>query len=126
MGEKLEYRTRLGDIPKGTPATQAILFTGGSNASDFVEVAGGPTQPLLFITANRMAQLRAQPREYYEINMRGTSRFTHYGYWGLYYYVPISLTYTWDECRATYAQFALDDLKSSALLVKNPTFELEA
>jgi hypothetical protein len=126
IGQKLDYRTRLGDIPKGTPITQAIQVTGGTNAADFVEVAGGPTQPLLFITANRMAQLRAQPREYYEIGMRGTSRFTHYGYWGTYYYIPISLTYTWDSCQATYAQFALDDLKSSALLVKNPTFELEA
>ena len=125
LGEKVDLRTRIGDIPKGTPILQAIMAT-SITVSDFVDGAGGVTQPLLFITANRLTQQRGQPQEYYELDLHGTSRFTHYGYWGLFYYIPISLTYTWDTTRVTYALFYTTELKSSTLLTKSPTFELEA
>ena len=125
LGESLSYTTRLGDIPKGTPITQAIQVTGGTNAADFVESPSGPTQPLLFITARRLTQLRAQPQEYYEIDMRGTSRFTHYGLWGNFYYTPISLNYTWDSCKATYAQFLLDEIRTNDLTTIEPPLEPE-
>jgi hypothetical protein len=125
LGEKVDLSTRIGDIAKGTPILQAIT-NASINISDFVDGPGGVTQPLLWITANRLTQQRGQPQEYYELDLHGTSRFTHYGYWGLFYYIPISLTYTWDTTRVTYALFYNTELKSSTLLTKDPDFELEA
>jgi hypothetical protein len=132
LGEKLEFRTRLGDITAGTPSTQALLYPAGNNIDDWIEYRfdGGQSvstfNALLQITAQRLNMQRGQPQEYYEIDMHGTTRFTHFGYWGTSYYVPISLTYNWDSCRATYAQFFSFELVPSDLLVKRPTFELEA
>ncbi len=132
MGEKVELRTRLGDITAGTPSTQALLYPAGNNIDDWIEYRfdGGTSvstfNALLQITAQRLNMQRGQPQEYYEIDMHGTARFTHFGYWGLSYYIPISLTYTWDSCRATYVQFFSYELVPNNLLVKRPTFELEA
>jgi hypothetical protein len=123
LGEKVSLTTRVGDMPKGTPILQAIMAT-TITVSDFVDSAGGVTQPLLWITANRLAQQRGQPQEYYEIDLHGTTRFTHYGFWGTFYYVPISLTYTWDTSRVTYALFFTTPLKSSPLLTRSPNLEI--
>lgn len=123
LGEKINLTTRVGDIGKGTPILQAIMAT-SITVSDFVDSPGGVTQPLLWITANRLTQQRGQPQEYYELDLHGTSRFTHYGYWGVFYYIPISLTYTWETTRVTYALFFTTPLKSSALLTKNPNLEI--
>lgn len=129
LGEKIDLRTRLGDIPDGTTQNQAFINSGGANIDGFFEHRYPDNtvtiNNLLNITATRLAMQRYQPQEYYEINMRGTSRFTHYGYWGSTYYVPISLTYTWNECRATYAQFFSNELVSSSLLTRIPSFDLE-
>lgn len=132
LGEKLTFRTRLGDIPAGTPSTQALLYPAGNNIDDWIEYRfdGGQAvstfNALLQITAQRLNMQRGQPQEYYELDMHGTARFTHFGYWGTSYYIPISFTYTWDSCRATYAQFFSYELVPNDLLVKRPTFELEA
>jgi hypothetical protein len=132
LGQKLQLRSRLGDIADGGPSQQALLYPAGNNIDDWLEFRfDGGTQvstanALLQITAQRLCMQRAQPQEYYEIDMHGTGRFTHFGYWGNSYYIPISFSYTWDSCRATYAQFFSYDLVPSLLLVKNPTFELEA
>jgi hypothetical protein len=132
LGEKISLRTRLGDIAEGGPSTQALLYPAGNNIDDWIEYRfdGGQSvstfNALLQITAQRLNMQRGQPQEYYEIDMQGTARFTHFGYWGLSYYLPISLTYTWDSCRATYVQFFSYELVPNDLLVKRPTFELEA
>jgi len=132
LGEKISLRTRLGDIAEGGPSTQALLYPAGNNIDDWIEYRfdGGQSvstfNALLQITAQRLNMQRGQPQEYYEIDMQGTARFTHFGYWGLSYYLPISLTYTWDSCRATYAEFFSYELVPNDLLVKRPTFELEA
>jgi hypothetical protein len=132
LGQKLNFRTRLGDIPKGSPSTQALLYPAGNNIDDWLEFRfdGGAVvstfNALLQITAQRLNMQRGQPQEYYEIDLNGSSRMTHFGYWGTTFYVPISVTYTWDKSRVTYAQFFSYDLVPNDLLVKRPTFELEA
>lgn len=132
LGQKLQFRTRLGDIPEGGPNTQALLYPAGNNIDDWIEYRfdGGQSvstfNALLQITAQRLTMQRAQPQEYYEIDMHGTARFGHFAYWGNSYYTPISFTYTWDSCRATYVQFFSYELVPSDLLVKRPTLELEA
>jgi hypothetical protein len=130
LGEKIDFRTRLGDIPDGATANQAFRNSAGVNIDGFFEHRYENSEVtinnLLNITATRLAMQRYQPQEYYELDMRGTARMTHYGFWGNTYYIPISLTYTWDSCRATYAQFFSNQLVSSNLLTKRPTFSLDA
>lgn len=129
LGEKFDFRTRLGDIPDGATQNQAFINDNGVNIDGFVEHRYPDSTTninnLLNITSTRLAMQRYQPQEYYELDMRGTARFTHYGYWGNTYYVPISLTYTWDSCRATYAQFFSNELVSNSLLTRQPAFSLE-
>jgi hypothetical protein len=132
IGEDLQMRTRLGYSPLLTSSDQAIQYPNGDNVTGFVEFFdNSPGQvatvnSLLYITAYRLCQMRGLPQEYYEIDMHGTARLTHYGYWGNTYYLPISLTYTWDTCKATYAKYAAYELKRSDLLTRNPFYGFES
>jgi hypothetical protein len=136
LGQDITLSTRLGDVydPEssggvGSNLAQAISLPGGANVIDWYEDPYyNPGQEitynsLLYVVASRLAQQRGQPQEYYELDINGTSRFTHFLEWGGSFYLPINLSYTWDTCRITYARFFNFELLSSSLITKKPLID---
>lgn len=133
LGQDITLSTRLGDVydPEslgglGSNIPQAISLPSGDNVIEWYEDPYyNPGQEvtynsLLYVVASRLAQQRGQPQEYYELDIEGTSRMTHFLEWGGSYYLPINLSYTWDTSRVTYARFFNFELLGSELITKKP------
>lgn len=115
LGEDVTYTTRFGDLGTwgaGTPADQQIVYVGNSQTSTtwpagWIEVLADGSingNDLLQITANRIAQRRSIPIEYYELDMHETSEVTHTGSWGGVDYFPVNVEYNHSGSRVTYAK----------------------
>jgi hypothetical protein len=136
LGQDVELNTRLGDVydPNelggiGLNIPQAVSLPNGNNVVDWYEdpfYAVGQVvtfNSLLYVVASRIAQQRGQPQEYYELDVNGTSRMTHFLEWGGSYYLPINLSYTWDTSRITYARFFNFELLGNQLIVRKPQID---
>lgn len=136
LGQDITLQTRLGDVydPEalggiGSNIPQAISLPDGTNVIDWYEDPFfNPGQEvtynsLLYVVASRLAQQRGQPQEYYELDIHGTSRMTHFLEWGGAFYLPINLSYTWDTSRVTYARFFNFELLGSELITRKPQID---
>lgn len=136
LGQDVTLNTRLGDVYDPESAggiaanlSQAISLPNGNNVVDWYEDPFyNPGQEvtynsLLYVVASRIAQQRGQPQEYYELDVNGTSRMTHFLEWGSSYYLPINLSYTWDTSRITYARFFNFELLGNELIVRKPQID---
>jgi hypothetical protein len=133
LGEDVTLSTRLGDRynpnePDGISAglLQAVQNPMGFNIIEWIEDPESDDDDtynsLLYIVVSRLAQQRGQPQEYYELDVHGTARMTHFLEWGGSYYIPINLEWTWDRSRITYVRFFSFELLSSSLITKSPDF----
>ena len=115
LGEDVTYTTYFGDLSNfggGTPADQQIVYMGPSQTvstwpSTWVETLPNGTlnsNNLLQITANRIAQRRSVPLEYYELDLHETSAVTHIGSWNSVEYYPVNIEYSHNGSRVTYAK----------------------
>jgi hypothetical protein len=115
LGEDVTYTSYFGDLSNfggGTPADQQIVYMGTSQTvstwpSTWVETLPNGTlnsNNLLQITANRIAQRRSIPLEYYELDLHETSAVTHIGSWDSVEYYPVNIEYSHNGSRVTYAK----------------------
>lgn len=113
LGEDVTYSTRFGDLNNTSfPKDQQIVYMGTSQTastwpSTWLEpLPDGSTNSngLLQITTNRIAQRRALPVEYYELDLHQTSAVTHTGQWGGVDYFPVNIEYNYEGSRVTYAK----------------------
>lgn len=115
LGVDLAYQTYFGDLPNyfaGDPVEQQIVYLGPSQTAKTWPTTWIETQPdgttsfnsLLQITANRTAQRRGVPLEYYELDLHQTSAVTHIGSWGGVEYFPVNIEYSHNGSRVTYAR----------------------
>ena len=115
LGEDVTYTTYFGDLSNfggGTPADQQIVYMGTSQTvstwpSTWLETLPNGTlnsNNLLQITANRIAQRRSIPLEYYELDLHETSAVTHTASWGGVDYFPVNIEYNYEGSRVTYAK----------------------
>ena len=111
----MTYTTYFGDLSNfggGTPADQQIVYMGTSQTvstwpSTWLETLPNGTlnsNNLLQITANRIAQRRSIPLEYYELDLHETSAVTHIGSWDSVEYYPVNIEYSHNGSRVTYAK----------------------
>lgn len=117
LGEDVTYTTYFGDLSNfggSTPADQQIVYMGtGQNTSiwpsTWLETLPNGTlnsNNLLQITANRIAQRRSVPLEYYELDLHETSQVTHIGSWNSVDYFPVNIEYSHNGSRVTYARIS--------------------
>lgn len=115
LGEDVTYITRFGDLSTwgaGTPADQQLVYVGPAQAAttwpsgwiDMLDDGSINYNDLLQITANRIAQRRSVPLEYYEIDLHETTAVTHLGSWGGVDYLPVNIEYSHNGSRVTYAK----------------------
>jgi len=124
LGEDVTYTTRIGDRGQtGFPNDQQIVYVGPLQnlsvwPSQWLELLPGGTNnanSLLQITANRIAQRRAVPLEYYELDLHETSSVTHLGSWGGVDYFPVNIEYNYEGSRVTYAKIVNLPLEADPL-----------
>lgn len=115
LGVDLSYNTNFGDLPNyfaGDPVEQQIVYLGPSQTAKTWPTTWIETQPdgttafnsLLQTTANRTAQRRGVPVEYFELDLHQTSTVTHTGSWGGVDYFPVNIEYSHNGSRVTYAR----------------------
>jgi len=124
LGEDVVYTTRFGDLNNTSfPKDQQIVYVGTSQTASTWPTTWVETLPngdqnantLLQITANRIAQRRSVPLEYYELDLHQTSAVTHTASWGGVDYFPVNIEYNYEGSRVTYAKIVNLDLQPDPL-----------
>jgi hypothetical protein len=124
LGEDVTYTTRIGDQNvTGFPKNQQIVYVGplqtaSTYPTQWLEALPDGTfnaNTLLQITANRIAQRRSIPLEYYELDLHQTSAVTHVGSWGGVEYFPVNIEYNYEGSRVTYAKIVNLPLEADPL-----------
>ena len=126
LGQDVTYTSYFGDLPDygaSDPVDQQIVYMGPFQNGKIWPSIWFETLPdgtvnansLLQLTVNKIAQRRAVPLEYYELDLHETTAVTHTATWGGVEYFPVNVEYSYDGSRVTYARIVNLPLEADPL-----------